>query len=185
MWRLVVAGDSGGNPHLQSLNNFVGRQYWEFDPTAGTAEERAQVDDLRVAYTKNRHAQRQPSDELLRLQAAERIKGAAVRISKDPSVLGAPGPVALSQVEHQIRGGMKYYSCLQQVDGHWAGDYGGPMFLMPGLVIALYTTGCLDRIFGDHGKVEVIRHLRNHQNEDGGFGVHIEGHSTMIGTALK
>jgi hypothetical protein len=27
-----------------------------------------------------------------------------------------------------------------------AGDYGGPMFLMPGMVIALYTCGKLDQV---------------------------------------
>lgn len=27
-----------------------------------------------------------------------------------------------------------------------SGDYGGPMFLMPGMVIALYTTGMLDKV---------------------------------------
>jgi hypothetical protein len=29
---------------------------------------------------------------------------------------------------------------------HRAGDYGGPMFLMPGLIIALYTCGVLDKV---------------------------------------
>jgi len=33
---------------------------------------------------------------------------------------------------------------MQADDGHWPGDYGGPMFLMPGMVIALYTCGVLD-----------------------------------------
>lgn len=35
---------------------------------------------------------------------------------------------------------------LQADDGHWPGDYGGPMFLMPGMVIALYTCGVLDSV---------------------------------------
>ncbi|KAL8173257.1 UNVERIFIED_CONTAM: hypothetical protein K2H54_043268, partial [Gekko kuhli] len=29
--------------------------------------------------------------------------------------------------------GMKFYSRLQAEDGHWAGDYGGPLFLLPGI----------------------------------------------------
>jgi len=26
----------------------------------------------------------------------------------------------------------RFYAQLQAEDGHWAGDYGGPLFLMPG-----------------------------------------------------
>ena len=35
---------------------------------------------------------------------------------------------------------LKFYSSIQSEDGHWAGDYGGPLFLMPGkcLVVRLY-----------------------------------------------
>jgi hypothetical protein len=31
----------------------------------------------------------------------------------------------------------------------------------------------------------MVRYLHNHQNSDGGFGLHIEGGSTMFGTALR
>jgi hypothetical protein len=31
----------------------------------------------------------------------------------------------------------------------------------------------------------MVRYLRNHQNADGGYGLHIEGTSTMFGTALN
>ena len=34
--------------------------------------------------------------------------------------------------------GVAFYSLLQSSDGHWAGDYGGPHFLLPGLVVAWY-----------------------------------------------
>ena len=33
-----------------------------------------------------------------------------------------------------LKRGALFYSTIQDEDGHWAGDYGGPMFLMPGLV---------------------------------------------------
>jgi hypothetical protein len=36
--------------------------------------------------------------------------------------------------------GLGFYQMLQCEDGHWAGDYGGPMFLMPGLVICMYVS---------------------------------------------
>lgn len=32
---------------------------------------------------------------------------------------------------------------------------------------------------------EMVRYLYNHQNPDGGFGLHIEGESTMFGTGLR
>lgn len=78
--------------------------------------------------------------------------------------------------------GFNYFSALQDDDGHWPADYGGPMFLMPGLVIASRVTG-VD--LGEHRRREMVRYLRNHQNEDGGWGMHIEGKSTMFGTVLN
>lgn len=78
-----------------------------------------------------------------------------------------------------------FYSALQQEDGHFPGDYGGPMFLMPGLIIALYTCGVMDKVLSVEHQKEMLRYLTNHQNEDGGFGLHIEGGSTMFGTALR
>ena len=59
------------------------------------------------------------------------------------------------------------------------------MFLMPGMVIACYLTGILNMVLTGPHKTEMKRYLANHQNEDGGFGLHIEGPSTMFGTALK
>lgn len=59
------------------------------------------------------------------------------------------------------------------------------MFLMPGLVITCYVTGCLDTVLTAPHKAEMLRYLKNHQNADGGYGLHIEGHSTMFGTALR
>ena len=41
------------------------------------------------------------------------------------------------------------------------------------------------QVLGKEHQKEMVRYLRNHQNQDGGFGLHIEGHSTMFGTALR
>ena len=40
-----------------------------------------------------------------------------------------------SAVSECARKAVHFYSMLQTEDGHWAGDYGGPHFLMPGLII--------------------------------------------------
>jgi cycloartenol synthase len=78
--------------------------------------------------------------------------------------------------------GLFFYQTLQCDDGHWAGDYGGPMFLMPGLVCALYVTGAP---FPAYKKAAMVTYLKNHQQVDGGWGTHLECASTMFGTVLS
>lgn len=78
--------------------------------------------------------------------------------------------------------------------------------------MALYITGDIDVVLGPEHKKEIIRYIYNHQvlvvyyvlvyknkiiviikrkmemkkqNEDGGWGLHIEGHSTMFGSAFS
>jgi len=53
---------------------------------------------------------------------------------------------ARTQPTNTHQGGISFYECLQSDDGHFPGDYGGPMFLMPGLVITLYTCGVIDEV---------------------------------------
>jgi beta-amyrin synthase len=67
MWRLKIA-DGGKNPYIFSTNNFVGRQTWEFDPDAGTPEERAQVETARKYFYGNRFKVKPCSDLLWRFQ---------------------------------------------------------------------------------------------------------------------
>ncbi|CAO3639775.1 unnamed protein product [Cunninghamella blakesleeana] len=57
------------------------------------------------------------------------------------------------------------------------------MFLIPGLLISYYITGTP---IPESWRVELIRYLLNRANsEDGGWGIHIEGVSTVFGTALN
>ncbi|KAK1646669.1 hypothetical protein QYE76_064474 [Lolium multiflorum] len=66
MWRLKTS--EGAGPWLRSTKGFLGRQVWEFNPDAGTPEERAEVDRLREDFTKHRFTKKESQDLLLRLQ---------------------------------------------------------------------------------------------------------------------
>lgn len=78
--------------------------------------------------------------------------------------------------------GMEFFAKLQVHDGHWAGDYGGPMFLIPGLVITCYVT---ETALLDHQRLEIIRYLRSVECPDGGWGLHINGRPTVFGCTLN
>lgn len=70
----------------------------------------------------------------------------------------------------------------QEEAGSWHGDYGGPLFLLP-----LFIATC--RIAGEtlsaHEVSEMDRYIRGQQNADGGFGLHVEGHSCVYGTVVN
>lgn len=179
MWKLKVA--EGGNPWLRSLNNHVGRQVWEFDPNLGTPEELLEVEKAREDYRNLRFEKKHSSDLLMRLQFARENPCNMVI----PQVkLEDTEDVTEEAVTTTLRRAIGFHSTIQAHDGHWPGDYGGPMFLMPGLVITLYITGALNTVLSSEHRQEMCRYLYNHQNEDGGWGLHIEGPSTMFGTAL-
>ena len=74
MWRLSCASNDKDNPFLASTQSFQGRQTWDFDPDAGTKEERDEVERLRAQFTKNRLTHKHSSDELLRMQQRSNLK---------------------------------------------------------------------------------------------------------------
>ena len=78
--------------------------------------------------------------------------------------------------------GLSTLAALQLADGHWAGDYGGPLFLMPGLVIALELVGARP---SEHQRARMVEYLKHVQRADGGWGLHVEDRSTMFGTAFN
>ncbi|KAK8292547.1 hypothetical protein E1A91_D06G130200v1 [Gossypium mustelinum] len=179
MWKLKIAEDG---PWLSTVNNHIGRQHWEFDPDAGSPEERAHVENLRLQFTNNRFRLKQSSDLLLRMQLRKENPCGpippAVKVEEDEEVTEEGITITL-------RRAISFYSSLQVHDGHWPAENAGPLFFLPPLVMALYVIGNLNAVLSLEHQKEIIRYIYNHQNEDGGWGLHIEGHSTMFGTALS
>lgn len=71
--------------------------------------------------------------------------------------------------------------------GAWLGDYGGPLFLLPMYLGTCYATNVA---IPAETRAEMVRYLLGKQNEDGGWGLHIESHSylftsTIIYAALR
>ncbi|KAI3790574.1 hypothetical protein L2E82_03708 [Cichorium intybus] len=178
MWKLKLSkGDD--DPGVTSTNHHIGRQFWEFDPHAGTPEERSQIESMREEFTRNRLTVKHSSDLLMRFQFAsknggETGKSFVPRDDEDDEV-----------VVKTLKKALKFYSNLQGEDGSWPADYGGPLFLLPGLIIGLHVMGMKDVVLSMEHQQEIRRYLYNHQNVDGGWGLHIEGHSTMFSTALN
>ena len=73
MWKLKFGGDIAKEPYLFSTNNFHGRQIWEYDPDAGSPEERAEVEEARRHFYQNRFKVKACSDHLWRFQVTRQI----------------------------------------------------------------------------------------------------------------
>ncbi|KAI6689733.1 hypothetical protein NL676_026561 [Syzygium grande] len=181
MWRLKIAEGEDG-PYLCSANNYVGRQIWEFDPEAGTAKERAEVEATRQHFCDHRH-QVKPCGNLLWHMQFLREKQfnqtiQPVRVEDGEEITNDKASTALRRT-------VRFFSALQASDGHWPAENAGPLYFLSPLVMCVYITGHLDSVFPTEHRTEILRYIYNYQNEDGGWGFHIEGHSTMFCTALS
>ncbi|PHH87373.1 hypothetical protein CDD83_8960 [Cordyceps sp. RAO-2017] len=81
------------------------------------------------------------------------------------------------------KNGFSFFEQLQLPSGHWGCEYGGPMFLLSGIVIAWHVT---ETPIPPAYATEIRNYLaaRAHP-DDGGWGLHIEGESTVFGTTLN
>ncbi|TYG72694.1 hypothetical protein ES288_D04G042200v1, partial [Gossypium darwinii] len=157
-------------------------QVWEFCPESRTPKELSKVEMARQSFRDNRFHKKHSSDLLMRIQFAEEKQSVT---NLPQTKLEEFEDVKEEAVMTTLRSALDFYSTIQADDGHWPGDYGGPMFLLPGLVITLYVTGALNIVLSKEHQYEICRYLYNHQNSDGGWGLHIEGPSTMFGTVLN
>uniref|UniRef100_A0A0E0MER0 Terpene cyclase/mutase family member n=1 Tax=Oryza punctata TaxID=4537 RepID=A0A0E0MER0_ORYPU len=166
MWRLKI-GQGAGNPLLRSPNGFVGRETWEFDPDAGSPEERAEVERLRHDFTRNRLTCRECDDLLMRRQERTELfylggcyiymyaKQNNVYTNIQINKLKDSSEVTEEVLLTSLRRALNQYSSLQGEDGHWPGGYSGISFILPLL------------------------------NEDGGWGTSTLGPSSMFGSCVN
>ncbi len=167
------------------LFNDHGRQIWAFKPESNNIAEHLQNADkisddeiarLGVDFQFDRLANPNSADQVYRHSA----------INRKFQPYSGPMPQAKTGQQQKILDsllkGIHYFTCLQAEDGHWPGDYGGPLFLLPGLLIASYICGTP---FPKAHREMMKLYLLNHQNRDAGWGMHIEGDSTMFGTVMQ
>ncbi|KAK4391922.1 Cycloartenol synthase 2 [Sesamum angolense] len=145
MWRLRLS--EGDDAWLKTSNDHTGRQFWEFDLTPGTAEEQELVEKARSDFKTSRYEMKHSSDLLMRIQFAKENP----REVELPQVMVDSEEEITEATARYLRRAMRFYSSLQAEDGHWPGDYGGPLFLLPGLAWA----GSLESVvFGEREKEE-------------------------------
>lgn len=141
----------------------MGRSVWHFQPpqpSLSDEEEQLFLQQLSEAFVFHKKQNPNSADQVFR------------KAQPQPS----------ASANDPLNKALSFYQTLQTTDGNWPGDYGGPMFLLPGLVIASYIT---DTPFPAAHRTLMLRYMRNHQRADGGWGLHLEGNSTMFGTVLQ
>jgi squalene/oxidosqualene cyclase-like protein len=102
-------------------------------------------------------------------------------LSSDASRLAGAGDAATRR-RRVLGRGLEYLARTQHADGSWHGDYGGPLFLLP-LYVATSHAAALE--IDPSSRQEMLRYLRAHQNDDGGFGLHVEARSAVFPTSLN
>ena len=171
-WRCEIAEASHDVTHAAVRNGqaltgeAAGRQIWHRPSKARNKEK----------FGFNPSVNPNPEDELWR---AQRIAAWKETGGKVPDGTWKPA-TALDAA----RKALAWYGVLQAEDGHWAGDYGGPHFLLPGLVVVWYVTGASDSFLTPDARKAMAHYLRVHQQLDGGWGMHIESPSTMFGSCM-
>ncbi|CAE6194753.1 unnamed protein product [Arabidopsis arenosa] len=173
MWRLRIGAKAENGTHLFTTNNYVGRQIWRFDANAGSPQELAEVEEARRNFSDNKSRYKASADLLWRMQKIPRVR------------VEDAAKIRYEDAKTALRRGLHYFTALQADDGHWPADNSGPNFFIAPLVICLYITGHLEKIFTVEHRIELLRYMYNHQNEDGGWGLHVESPSIMFCTVIN
>lgn len=162
-----------------------GRHIWAFKPVSQNINEHlhnadaiseAEIAEFGIDFKFNKLDNPNSADQVYRHQAIQQKFSPFT--GSIPQAKNADDQNVLDALIH----GIHYFSHLQSDDGHWPGDYGGPLFLLPGLLIASYIS---ETPFPKAHREMMKLYLFNHQNPDAGWGMHIEGESTMFGTVMQ
>lgn len=185
-YRYAVAEESHEITHRSSSEKLTGepfgRDIWTTAPLTKKKVDENLVQQLAAGgreYTGfNPSINPNSADRVLRAQLIRNY------ISNGGTV---PSTSTVESVEEATKKAVHFYSMLLTDDGHWTGDYGGPHFLLPGLIITWYVMGQPEGMFGGSNKEAIVLlelYVRAHQQVDGGWGTHIESPSTMFGTTM-
>ncbi|KAI0123345.1 terpenoid cyclases/protein prenyltransferase alpha-alpha toroid [Xylariales sp. AK1849] len=97
--------------------------------------------------------------------------------------LGLPDLPKPTKPLEAVHNGLTFFEKLQLPSGEWGSEYGGPMFLLPGVVFAWYVT---KTPIPWSYQTEITNYLKARAHpDDGGWGLHIEGESSIFGTAMN
>lgn len=174
------------------LHTDRGRQVWHFsreaagrmrdasDPYWETPEGSALLQDMWNDFHMDRAVNANSADRVYRAQACKDNGFKPLNPSDIPAF--DTQDVLLKDIFSSVFKGIHFYKHLLTPEGHIPGDYGGPMFLLPGLTIVSYVTG--NHLPAPH-RLMIRRYMHNAVNSDGGWGLHIEDKSTMYGTVLQ
>ena len=148
-----------------------GRQRWQFTPPPHITDWNSETSKIFLAEMQKSFV----FNKTLNPNSADKV----YRSKKiNPNAAAAPSGSASESAEKAFA----FYSQLQTEHGHFPGDYGGPHFLLPGLIIAGYITQSPLPL---PQQTLARQYMLNHQNTDGGWGLHLESGSTMFGTVLQ
>lgn len=200
-WKCMVAEESHQNTERKFLGNKLtgeasGRQIWTTDDTS------KDVGDRMVSRLWKQMSGDNINEDLVETMAQGGRSSSGFNPSKNPNSCDVifraqqireylskdgnkpPSTEPAKTVNDAMHKAAHFYSMLQSEDGHWAADYGGPHFLMPGLITAWYVMGKPNN-FLDKDQIKLMTHyILVHQQKDGGWGTHIESPSTMFGSTL-
>ena len=162
-----------------------GRHIWAFKPDSTALDQhlhnvealsQADIDQFKADFSFDKAENPNSGDQVFRASALQKqyadYKGPLPQTSSSKA----------DTIAKAVVKGINYYASLQSEDGHWPGDYGGPLFLLPGVLIASYISSTP---FPQAHQEMMKLYIFNHQNKDAGWGMHIEGESTMFGTVMQ